>query len=302
LSLTATAQRLDLLHEVLRGLLAQSRPADRVLLWLSHEPFLLDQGVQWADLPAEVREMERRGLLEIAFTANTGPHRKLIPTLKSVRSDENPPLIVTADDDIVYPVGWLESLVDGFNQHGSAVCFRARRVGFDGSRFLPYDEWPRVGAFDELLSYRLLVTGKQGLLIHPEMLDTRIFDPDFAELSPSRSDVWIAGALMGRGTRVLKLSRTRLYRYGTDAKPMRSFSAPRGAEAVRGSQHELYRYNVARNDRYIGRTLAFFGSSCRTVREFLEREDGIPVRPPDAGATLLPAPSSGASRHAAGPR
>lgn len=281
-SMTAMSHRLGFLPEVLSSLQRQTRRPDQVLLWLSNEPFVLDQGVSLDDLPLAVRQMEERGEVEIRFTRNIGPHRKLLPTLRLFQEKAEPPLIVTADDDTYYPARWLECLLEGFSAERTAVCFRARRIKFDGDKFEPYARWPLVLKYEECLNYRLAATGCDGFLVHPHLLDPRIFDPDLLHLSQTRSDIWIAGALMSVGTPLLKLSHTRLLQKANnpEGSPVESNKILRLGASDWDPSNTLHLYNAERNDAYIRRTLAFFASDCATVREFIATEAAFPSRPP----------------------
>ena len=80
-SLTAISHRVAALPEVLRSLTTQSVQASRIILWISQEKYLLDDGVRRDDLPTEVLQLasDARNRIEIRDTENIGPHRKLLP-------------------------------------------------------------------------------------------------------------------------------------------------------------------------------------------------------------------------------
>ncbi len=260
-SLTSTSERLAALPPVLERILNQSLRPARVTLWLSREPFLFDRGVDPSDLPSQVREWEREGRLEVRFTPNTGPHRKLLPLLHELSGETNPPLVVTADDDTLYPHRWLAALVGGWQSQGCAVAFRARRMlrGPDGP--LPYKQWPVIPAEEEVLGHHLVATGKDGMLVHPDHLDPRILDPRVQQFSRTRSDIWIAGALRARKTPLLKLSTQRLFPDPTGVTPeAKGVLPPPRVDGSDPRQHwsELYIYNKRHSDAYLRRTFAFF--------------------------------------------
>ena len=146
ISLTTIAQRVALLPEVLRTLIHQSVAPSRIILWISSEPYLLDSGVVCQDLPHEVREMARdeSNPVEIRTTENIGPHRKLLPALAALEDDPDPPPIITADDDTLYPCRWLEALLTAYETHGCAITFRARQIPAHFDKLAPYAEWPLI--------------------------------------------------------------------------------------------------------------------------------------------------------------
>lgn len=51
-------------------------------------------------------------------------------------------VIVTADDDALYPENWLEGLWDTHEKYpGCVCCYRAHKITFEGGRVAPYQEW-----------------------------------------------------------------------------------------------------------------------------------------------------------------
>lgn len=258
-SLTTISGRVAGLEAVLRSLRAQTLAPERIHLWISPEPFLLDRGVRRADLPDRVLDRAGRGngALAVHETPNIGPHRKLLPLLERVHGEEDPPLIVTADDDSSYPPRWLEAMVEAWREERCAVAWRARRIRATADGLAPYRTWPLVPRFAEVLSHRLLSTGTDGLLVHPDMLHPAVRGEAYRELCPSRSDAWITGALLAAGTPTLKLSVAR-------ALPVAGLpDGPVGMPAFRAARDErpatgLWRFNRSRNDAYLRRTLAHF--------------------------------------------
>ena len=58
--LTTTSRRIRHVEDVIRSLLNQDMPARQVVLWLSREPFLMDEGVAPEDVPESLRALESR--------------------------------------------------------------------------------------------------------------------------------------------------------------------------------------------------------------------------------------------------
>jgi hypothetical protein len=261
-SLAVISERLQYLPDVLERLLAQTVTPSRVCVWISEEPFLLDEGVAVEDLPPSVVEWaaDETSPVEIRTVDNVGPHRKLVPLLRELFDEADPPLVVTADDDTLYPERWLEALQSAYRRNRCAVTFRARRIQTEGARLAPYETWPLVRD-EEVLGYRVFSTGKDGLLVHPHMFDERVLEDAFEELCPSRSDAWINGALLAGRTPTLNLSTSRvlpdetLPRGGDDGRfpdLLREETAPTEANT-------LTFHNKRTDDEYIRRTFEHFG-------------------------------------------
>lgn len=268
-SLAVISQRVNNLPAVLQTLLCnQTLPPDRVVLWISPEPFLLDEGCQYGNLPGRVQSWHEDGLVEIRTTANTGPHRKMIPLLCEHRDDPDPPILVTADDDALYPTRWLETLVAAHRAGGAtAVCYRGRVIVRNERGLEPYHTWPKLAAYEEARSRYILATGREGLLIRANMFDPRTFSDDYMRLSRSRCDVWMTAGLLAGGTDMRKLSMARIFPDPSGLVLRDDYSLPRPPPADEGSEPpatqsektELWRFNYDRNDAIIDATFRHFG-------------------------------------------
>lgn len=255
-SLTSTSRRIGRLAEVVQSLLEQTLQPERILIWLSEEPFLFDRGVPQDQIPTNLRALvdAAETPVEIRYTENTGPFRKIMPTIEHLRSHLSSLVVVTADDDTRYPARWLESLYAGFQRERCAVAFRARRILYEAGRPRPYRMWPKVDGNRELLSHALMTTGKDGHLLTPDMLAEPFFSDEFKRLCPSRCDAWIGAALLARKTPTLKLSLRRIAAVGGHSLPaIPEFKASEDAGLA------LVKHNRDLNDGFIARTFQHFG-------------------------------------------
>ncbi|MES3001418.1 MAG: glycosyltransferase, partial [Pseudomonadota bacterium] len=103
-SLAAMRAREATLQEVLRSLLAQTRPPDRIVVHYSEEPWHLDAG--WAQPP----RVPEHPCIELCKVANVGSMRKYLFTANAYR-DANA-TIVLVDDDRVWHPAVFDRLVD----------------------------------------------------------------------------------------------------------------------------------------------------------------------------------------------
>ncbi len=188
-----------------------------IYLFISKEPYLLDEGISLDDLKLhestlnDIRTEYPFIPITVVYTNNIGPHRKLLPILEHIGKieEDNNCVIVTCDDDRVYPEEWLQTLVTyhEISQHKAIVSARARRIGICSgatSRIAPYtredDEagdnklvelglslgFEKIGAFighskgsheqwpiapSNLLEMLLLPTGVAGILYRPSLLN-----------------------------------------------------------------------------------------------------------------------------------
>ncbi|WP_067896702.1 hypothetical protein [Nocardia vaccinii] len=184
-TLSTVPRRRRHLRPVLRSLLDQTVPADRLLLaWPRHS---LRSGVAYPDppsLPAEV---------DIVQCEDEGPATKLLPAL---RAEPNAVLVVV-DDDAIYPQTFLEDLLAAHRQDpAAALGLRGQYVRFGcDPRYLGHVYGTAVL---EHVPVDVLM-GMWGYLIPPGSLDEAVHDfegwPDEVRW---QDDVWISAHLARR--------------------------------------------------------------------------------------------------------
>ena len=201
ISLTSIRGREGALQRTLDSLLAQQLPQDgrriELHLFLSKEPYLLDRGFE--ALPGFLRwRMARSQLgpglrLQVHWTANIGPYRKLLPLLERLSPEQQAadPLLITSDDDTLYPRDWLRRMVAAQERWGCVVAFRGRQMLLESGEVLPYRDW-RVNDL-RLLEPSLLTvpTGKDGICYRLSQLDWRVWDVERAlTIAGHADDLW----------------------------------------------------------------------------------------------------------------
>ncbi len=194
-TLTAISGRLDRLPAVLDSLRAQTLRPAQVHLHLSHEPQLLDQGVD-PNHPLVVG-LGDDPMVQIHWVANLGPYRKIVPFLEAggynhcgdSYGSKQDDLFITVDDDTLYPPRFIEYLLRHYERHGCIVAHRGRRTRTAAiGGFVPYKDW-----HDDLREPRLanVATGQSGVLYR------RSYFPDDLQLNaaltvaPTHDDLWL---------------------------------------------------------------------------------------------------------------
>lgn len=194
-SLTTTSLRLPLAIKTIESILSQSFAPNRFVLNLSEEPYLLDSGIQTSD--------PRLGdiPIEIQFTKNTGPYRKLLPLIFEAPDDV---IVVTIDDDVLFHPTWLESLTNLARVHADkVVCTRARQVArnlFGSCR--SYLRWNPIGEFKAGID--LLPIGYGGIAYRKPLLNLDwLADEEFMTIAPTTDDFWFRAASLLSGANVV---------------------------------------------------------------------------------------------------
>ena len=118
-SLTSYSKRIDFVAPCAYSLLHQTMKPDMVVLWLAESDF----PHRTADLPRELVRLQELGL-SIEWCEELRPHKKYYEAMKRWPDD----IIITFDDDVIYPAQIVESLFKAWQKHPDSVCTtRARR-------------------------------------------------------------------------------------------------------------------------------------------------------------------------------
>lgn len=187
-SLTSIPERLDRLHLSLESLLSQSLKPARVVLWLA-------EGVE---VPRAVVRLTRFGVT-VQRGDDLGPHTKLLHSLAAYPSS----ILVTADDDVVYPHRWLKGLYRSYQEHPRSVhCYRARKICHDeAGDLLPLAAWDYLTSADASGPGMLIFpTGVGGVLYPPGSIHPEVFNRErFRVLCPTNDDIWFKAMSVLRG-------------------------------------------------------------------------------------------------------
>ena len=132
-SLTTIHARIYGISETIESIVYGSLLPDHIFLYVSFEPYLLDEGVTveyiFKNSPNLQRLIISYPFISIIFTNNIGPHRKLLPLL-SQKWKENC-IIITIDDHELYLYNTLLSLINYYiaTNQSSIIALRSRRIG-----------------------------------------------------------------------------------------------------------------------------------------------------------------------------
>jgi hypothetical protein len=186
-SLTVISTRAGRLHLTLDSLLRQDFRDFEIRVHASRTPYLLDAGI--IRVPEACQALMRGdGRLRWDVVPNVGPYRKLLPVLADTAAQGA--LIVTADDDTLYPADWLSSLVSAFERQRCIIAFRGHNMEHGAEGFLRYRRW-MMGRITDNPSVFCLPTGKDGVLYHPSFFHPSVLDVQQAcRIAPTSDDLW----------------------------------------------------------------------------------------------------------------
>ncbi|MFV0276909.1 MAG: glycosyltransferase family 2 protein, partial [Parahaliea sp.] len=126
-----------------------------------------------------------------------GPYKKVIYALQ-----EGPDsLLITVDDDTMYPPDLVESLYRAhLERPGVVYCHRGHQLRTDeAGRPLPYASWSR-GDGSHQPSARVFPTGIGGVLYFPGALHPEVLNREqFMRLCPRADDIWLKAMSLMQG-------------------------------------------------------------------------------------------------------
>lgn len=184
-SLTTIPKRIDVVHNVIRAMLTQTVNVDKVVLYLSKSDFS-DDGV---DLPQSLKNC-LGDKFEICFCDDIGPHTKYFYAMQKYPES----IIITVDDDILYPIDVVEVLLNSYVKFPYAVSARrAHLIKFDEEgHLLPYRQWKGEYRGVNQISMALFATGVGGVLYPPHCMDAELFNLDnIRKLCFKADDLWL---------------------------------------------------------------------------------------------------------------
>ncbi len=198
-SLTSFPARFKHLHLVIRGILLQTVKPDELILYL-------DDNVNEEDVPDSLKELEKYGL-QIRFRpANIKPHKKYYYAMKEHPDD----IVITVDDDIIYPSGLIEGLLQTHIRYPKCVvATRAHRILFDSNGLpIEYNKWDWEWKIENIPSLELVATGVGGVLYPPHCMSEHLLDLDLInKLSLNNDDLWLKIMQVLVGTKVVVCDR-----------------------------------------------------------------------------------------------
>lgn len=198
LSVTSIPERVELFLGALGWLARQTVRPRFTVIWLGEEAF---SAARRRDL---VAELPLAAGAEIRYRPDLGPQTKL---LYALREFEGMP-VVTADDDVVYPPGWLEELYRSYLTAPQHIhCFRAHRMRLTSEGSLaPYRDWDWLAPGVRGPSQLLFPTGTCGTLYPPGALSEHVFELELMRrLCPTNDDTWFKAMALLQGTAAQKV-------------------------------------------------------------------------------------------------
>lgn len=214
-SFTSYPARIRFVPAMLSTLLRQTRPANRIVLYLSEDQF---PGKE-AELTEELRNAQKENRLQIRWVSgDLKPHKKYIYAFREFPDD----IVVTVDDDILYAPELLEQLWQAHLEHpGAVVAGRTHLITLDKNGHPnPYAQWIHcTQGFDAGPSMQLIAIGIAGVLYDPKLFPQELYDEEqIQSLCLEADDLWLKAMELAAGIPVVRATNPELIRTIADSQ------------------------------------------------------------------------------------
>lgn len=202
-SLTTHGQRINTVYKAIESIFQQTMKANKVVLYLSEREFC------GKELPILIQNQMRRGL-EIRYVKDLRAYTKLIPAICEFPDD----IIITIDDDYMYPVDTIEKLVSTHNGYQkSVICHASREIKLRSSTQLcSYSSFSQIFPQEPTESISYLAEGFGAVLYPPHCMHEDVIKEEiFMKLSPLADDLWYKCMQLLVGTTVVQIPRNRTW-------------------------------------------------------------------------------------------
>lgn len=182
ISLTTYGKRIHDVYLTISSIMLQSQKPNRIILWLDKNEFNSD------NIPNTLKILAHKGL-EIKYYHNIKSYKKIIPTLLLSPNS----IIITIDDDVIYPIDFIERLTQSYLDDPSFVYYyRGHRILQNtNGEIMPYNQWEYCSN-NTNGGYDFIPTGVGGVLYPPHCFYKDITNEKlFMELAPTADDLWL---------------------------------------------------------------------------------------------------------------
>lgn len=184
ISMTTFPARIDYVHLAIKSLLNQTIRPEKVILWLAKNQF------SDVELPNSLKELCQYGLAIMYCEEDILAHKKYYYAMQKYPDR----IIVTYDDDIIYPEDSLEKLLTMHAQYPNAIiCNRGREICVNDNAIAPYRYWKVSGCVPAgSPSYSVMASTGAGTLYPAHCMPEETFNIEKIRLlALTADDLWM---------------------------------------------------------------------------------------------------------------
>lgn len=193
ISIASYKKRLSTLPLCLETIISQTVRANKILLYLDNE---------YKELSPQILSYQEKGI-EIYFVPeDLKSHNKYFYAMQKYPDD----IIITLDDDVLYPNNLVEKLMESYYKNPYAVSAgRVHKMRFGSyGNVLPYRFWIKEAKIYNTPQMDLFANGVGGILYPPHCMDEQLFNKEkIKQLCLYGDDIWLKAMQVLKGTPVV---------------------------------------------------------------------------------------------------
>lgn len=195
-SLTSFPPRISQLSCMLKSMLWQTYAPDKVIVWLSEDEF----PGKMDDLPAELKKWVANGVEFRFVSGNLRSHKKYYYVFREYPDA----IVITVDDDVIYPRDTVGRLLSLSYQHPATVCGNViRKMRMTNTGFAAYKQWQKSITMPISSSLNYVAIGCGGICYPPRWYEETLFDREAIEkCCLSADDLWLKANELKAGVAV----------------------------------------------------------------------------------------------------
>lgn len=181
-SMTSYGRRISssIVYYSLVSALRQTIQPDKITLWIDKNKWNND------NLPMKLKRLIPHGV-EYKFCDDIRSYTKLVPALIEFPND----IIITLDDDVIYPRNTIQQLYDEYKQHPNDICC-LNPLGVRVVDGVPakYETWSEFD-YNKQDNVMVFPCGVEGVLYPPHTMSSEVTKEElFKNLCPLADDIW----------------------------------------------------------------------------------------------------------------
>lgn len=183
ISMTTFPKRFENIDLCIKSLLLQTMKPDKIIIWLGSDSdeFMISK---------YLRKYEKYGItIFVDSDLNIKSHKKYYYALNNYPND----IIITVDDDLIYPFDMVESLYNMYLKYPKCIVGRrVHKITFENNKISKYNNWITECNDTLIPSNQLFITTGAGTLFPPYLKKDDLLNVELMmKYAPTADDVWI---------------------------------------------------------------------------------------------------------------
>ena len=186
ISVTSFPKRFNQLVLTLKSIILQDIVPNKIIVYLGSD-------TNEKDITLDMKKLQKYGVeYRIDKELNLKGHKKYFYALREFKDS----IVITIDDDIIFPKTMVTELIRCYEKYPNAVCARrVHKITKKNNRLLPYNLWDKEYTKQRKPSNRMFATTGAGTLYSPyvnnHLVNSTFDSKKIEELCLEADDVWM---------------------------------------------------------------------------------------------------------------